>query len=88
MYHRQKEEEADIKKSYQTSLRDRTDALIMAAQQQANTRSIEARVYYRRQDPKCRLCKDAAETVQHIVAGCKMKVGTLYTERLTNPSMD
>ncbi|KAF7642179.1 hypothetical protein LDENG_00262910 [Lucifuga dentata] len=54
----------------------------MAAQEQAlSTRSIEAGVYHSRQDPWCRLCKDAPETVQHIVAGCKMLDGTAYTER-------
>ncbi|KAF7649100.1 hypothetical protein LDENG_00146690 [Lucifuga dentata] len=54
----------------------------MAAQEQAlSTRSIEAGVYHSRQDPWCRLCKDAPETVQHIVALCKMLAGTAYTER-------
>ncbi|KAF7648062.1 hypothetical protein LDENG_00162600 [Lucifuga dentata] len=54
----------------------------MAAQEQAlSTRSIEAGVYHSRQDPRCRQCKDAPETVQHIVAGCKMLAGTAYTER-------
>ncbi|KAF7665893.1 hypothetical protein LDENG_00129980 [Lucifuga dentata] len=51
----------------------------MAAQEQAlSTRSIEAEVYHSRQDP---LCRDAPETVQHIIAGCKMLAGTAYTER-------
>ncbi|KAF7659584.1 hypothetical protein LDENG_00296340 [Lucifuga dentata] len=54
----------------------------MAAQEQAlSTRSIEAGVYHTRQDPQCRLCKDTPETVQHIVAGCKMLAGTAYTEK-------
>lgn len=30
-------------------------------------------------DPRCRLCKDAPETVQHIVAECKTQTGTEYT---------
>ena len=77
---------ADIRKSYQwlekAGLTDSTEALILAAQEQAlGTRSIEAGVYHTRQDPRCRLCKDASETVQHIVAGCKMQAGTAYTER-------
>ncbi len=49
MYHRQIEEVADIGKSYQwlerAGLKDSTEALIIAAQEQAlNTRSIEAGV--------------------------------------------
>ena len=68
---------ADIKKTYQwlenARLTDSTEALIMAAQEQAlTTGAIEARIYQSRSDPRCRLCKDAPETVQHIVAGCKM----------------
>ena len=31
--------------------------------------------------PKVQLCKDAPETVQHIVAGCKMQAGSAYMER-------
>ena len=86
MYHRQVEEVADIKKTYQwlenAGLTDSTEALIMAAQEQAlTTRAIEARVYQSRSDPRCRLCKDAPETVQHIVAGCKMLAGSAYMER-------
>ncbi|TKS64906.1 N-lysine methyltransferase KMT5A [Collichthys lucidus] len=78
MYHRQIEEVADIKKSYQwldnAGLTDSTEALIMAAQEQArSTRAIEARIYQSRPDPGCRLCKEALETVQHIVAGSAFK---------------
>uniref|UniRef100_A0A669BY65 Metal transporter n=1 Tax=Oreochromis niloticus TaxID=8128 RepID=A0A669BY65_ORENI len=42
---------------------------------------IEAGVYHTRQDPSCRLCKDAPETLQHITAGCKMLAGRAYMER-------
>ena len=71
MYHQQIEDVADIEKSYQwlekADLKDSTEALIMAAQEQAlSTRSIEAGFYHTRQDPRCRLCKDAPETVQHM----------------------
>ena len=53
MYHRQIEEVADIKKSYQwlekAGLKDSTEALIMAAQEQAlSTRSIKAGIYHTR----------------------------------------
>ncbi|TWW77705.1 hypothetical protein D4764_12G0010950 [Takifugu flavidus] len=57
MYHQQIEEVADIEKTYQwltkAGLKDSTEALIMAAQEQAlSTRAIEARVYHTRQDPR------------------------------------
>ena len=86
MYYRQIEEVADFGKSYQwvekAGLKSSTEALIMAAQEQAlNTRSIEARVCHTRQDPSCRLCKDAPKTVQHITAGWKMLAGKAHLER-------
>ncbi len=62
MYHRQIEEVADIEKFYQwlekAGLKDSTEALIMAAQEQAECES--------------------AETVQHIITGCKMQARTAY----------
>ena len=77
---------ADLNKSYQwlekTNIRDNTEALIMAAQEQAlKTRAIEAKIYHTRQDSKCRLCGENDETIQHIVSGCKKLAGTAYTER-------
>ena len=71
----------DIEKTNQglekAGLRDSTEALIMTAQEQAfTTRLIDAGLYYTRQDTRCRLCKDAPETMRHIAAGCKMKAGT------------
>ena len=59
MYHQQNEEMADSEKAHQwlknAGLNDSTEALIMAAQQQAlNTRLIEAGVNHTRQDPSYR----------------------------------
>uniref|UniRef100_A0A3B3HR86 Carbohydrate sulfotransferase n=1 Tax=Oryzias latipes TaxID=8090 RepID=A0A3B3HR86_ORYLA len=67
MYHWTITEVADIKKSYQwlerAGLQDSTEALILAAQEQAlSTRAIEAQIYHTRQDPRCRLCKEVACT--------------------------
>ncbi|XP_068176488.1 uncharacterized protein [Antennarius striatus] len=86
MYYRQIEEVAGIKKTYQwlnkAGLTDSTEALIMAAQEQAlSTRAIEANIYHSRSDPRCRLCKEAPESVQHVVAGCKMLASSAYMER-------
>ena len=85
MHHHQIEEMADIGKTYQwrekAGVKDSTEALIMAAQEQTlNTGSIEAGVYQTGQDPRCRLCKDAPEKVHHITAGCKMLAGKAYIE--------
>ena len=65
-----------------TELTDNTEALMLAVQKQAlGTKSMEAGVYHTRQDPMGRLCKEASETVQQIVIGCKMQAGKAYTER-------
>ena len=51
-----------------------TEALITAGQEKAlKKRSIEVRVYLTGQDPRCRLCKDAPATVQHITAEWQVK---------------
>lgn len=53
----------------------------MAAQEQElSTRSTEADVYHSRQDPRCRLSRDAPETVQHITAGGKMQAGGAHNQ--------
>ena len=85
MYHQQIDEVVDIKKTYQwlekAGLKDSTEALIMAAQEQElSTRSVEAGIYHTRQDPRWRLCKDVPETVQHIIDAEKMQAGAAYME--------
>ena len=85
-HHRDIQEVADLEKSYQwlekSNLKANTEALIMAAQEQAlKTRVTETRIYHTRQDPKCRLCKQQDETIQHIASGCQQLAGTAYTER-------
>ncbi|KAK1787975.1 hypothetical protein P4O66_016455 [Electrophorus voltai] len=77
MYHQQMVEVADMEKSIQwlekAGLKDIPEALIMAAQEQVlNMRSVKDGIDHTRQDPRCRLCKDALETIQHITVGCKM----------------
>jgi len=80
-YHQQINKVPDIEQSYQWQrkavLKDSTEALIMAALEQAlSSRAIEAGVYHTRQPPRCRLCKEASETVQHMVKECKMQTST------------
>lgn len=45
-----------------------------------STRSIEAGVYQTREDPRCRVHKDAHETVDHITAGGKILAGRPHME--------
>ena len=85
-FHSQIAEVADLEKSYQWlekgDLKANTEALIMAAQEQAlKTRAIQAKIYKTHQNPRCRLCNEHDETVQHITSGCKQLAGTAYTER-------
>lgn len=68
--HWQIKEEADIKKSYQwlatVSLTDSTEALIMAAEEQAlMARSTVAGVYDSQQAPSCRLCEGAPPRISN-----------------------
>ena len=68
---------------YKSIIRANTEALIMAAQEQAlNTRAVAHTIYRTVQDPRCRLCKQHAETVTHITSGCSKLAGIEYTERL------
>lgn len=67
-------------------MKDSTETLIMAAHEQfLSTRATETRIYQIRQDLRCRLCRtapvsEASETIQHIIAGCKMLAGAEYME--------
>ena len=54
----------------------------MAAQERVpNTRAVANKIYPTVQDSKCRLYKQHAETVAHIISGCSKLAGTKYTER-------
>ena len=57
----------------------------MAGQEQAlNTKAVAHEIYHTVQDLRCRLCKQHAETVAHIISGCSKLAGTEYTERHNN----
>lgn len=50
--------------------KDSPEALILSAQEQAlSTRAIE--IHHTRQDPRCRLCKEALETIQQQLWGVR-----------------
>ena len=79
-------EVTDMARAYQwlnkSNIRANTEALIMAAHEQAlNTRAVAHKIYHTVQDPKCMLCKQHAETMAHITSGCSKLAGTEYTER-------
>ncbi|XP_067930560.1 uncharacterized protein [Watersipora subatra] len=59
-----------------------TELLIMAAHKQVlSTRQLQTKIYHTRDHPRCRLCKYAPETVQHIISRCKQLAGNAYTKR-------
>ena len=87
--HKSVSEVADMPRTCQwlnkSNIRANTEALIMAAQEQAlNARAVAHKIYHTVQDPKCRLCKQHTETVAHIISGCCKFTGTKYTERHNN----
>uniref|UniRef100_A0A803TQZ4 Transmembrane protein 45B n=1 Tax=Anolis carolinensis TaxID=28377 RepID=A0A803TQZ4_ANOCA len=59
-----------------------TEGLILAAQEQAiRTNAIKAKIEKSADDPKCRLCKETDETIDHILSCCKKTAQTDYKQR-------
>ena len=72
----------DYKWMKATGLKVETEALIIAAQEQAlNTKSHQARILKTSTDARCRLCKTANETVTHILTCCPKIEQTEYLKR-------
>ena len=76
-------EVADVARIYQwlnkSNIRANIKALIMAAQEQVhNTRAVAHKIYHIVEDPRCRLWKQHAESVEH-TSGCSKLAGTEYT---------
>ncbi|XP_023238417.1 uncharacterized protein LOC111637209 [Centruroides sculpturatus] len=64
------------------ALKKETEGLIFAAQEQAiRTNAIKARIEKSADDPTCRLCKEADETIDHILSCCKKIAQTEYKQR-------
>lgn len=84
-----KELSIDSKLSYawlkEGKLKGETEGLLTAAQDQAlKTRHIEYAIHHTRTDGKCRLCKTAEETVEHIMSSCSILAPQEYTDRHNN----
>ena len=59
-----------------------TKGLIIAAQDQSlATRSYHNKIIKDGTDPKCRMCNEFEETIDHIVAGCPVLANTEYIQR-------
>lgn len=67
---------------YNTGLKGETEGFILAAQDQSLlTKNYQAKIIKTGADPKCRLCNEKVETVDHIVSGCSKLANTEYTIR-------
>jgi hypothetical protein len=63
-------------------LKKKTESLIMAAQEQSlRTRKIMHAIDHRNVDPKCRMCWQKDETVEHLVSACSKLAQTEYKAR-------
>ena len=63
-------------------LKKETEGLILAAQDQAlRTNAIKCNIDKTSETPLCRLCGESAETVRHIVSGCKKLAQREYRKR-------
>uniref|UniRef100_A0A803THT2 Reverse transcriptase domain-containing protein n=1 Tax=Anolis carolinensis TaxID=28377 RepID=A0A803THT2_ANOCA len=64
------------------TLKKETEGLILAAQEQdIRTKAIKAKIEKSADDPKCRLCKETDETIDHILSCCKKIAQTDYKQR-------
>jgi len=67
------------------SLKRTTESMICAVQEQAiSTKYIQKHVFKTVNDDRCRLCKEAPETVHHIISGCTTMAPTKYLHRHDN----
>jgi len=64
------------------SLKRTTESMICAVQEQAiSTKYIQKNVFKTVNDDQCRLCKEAPETIHHVISGCTMMAPTKYLQR-------
>ena len=66
----------------QVNLKVETEALLIAAQDQAlSTKAHKTYITKVSKDPKCRLCNSRDETVAHLLTGCSKIANTQYLRR-------
>jgi hypothetical protein len=66
----------------ESDLKPGTEALIIAAQDQAlNTNAHKSKILKLNVDSRCRMCKQHDETVAHIVSGCQTLANDQYKKR-------
>ena len=66
-------------------MKSETEGLIVAAQDQSLvTRSFKSRIIKDGTDPRCRLCEQFDETIEHITSGCPILAKTEYLKRHNN----
>jgi hypothetical protein len=76
------DEEENTKWLEDGNLKKETESLIMAAQEQSlRTRKIMHAIDHRNVDPKCRMCGQKDETVEHLVSACSKLAQTEYKAR-------
>ena len=62
-----------------SSLKIETEALLCAAQDQAlSTNAFKVNILSYSQDPSCRVCHTAPETIHHLLSACSMLAATEY----------
>ena len=65
-----------------SGLKPETEGFIVAAQDQSlPTRSYQARILKKGNDPKCRFCQQTEESVDHLITGCSTLAHTEYKNR-------
>ena len=65
-----------------TGLKEETEGLIKAAQDQAlNTRYYSKHIIKEGTTDRCRMCHTQAETVEHIISGCQTLAADQYLNR-------
>jgi len=63
-------------------MKKETESLLMAAQEQSlRTRKVMRDIDHRNIDPKCRLCGEKDETVEHLVSACSKLAQIQYKQR-------
>ena len=79
------DEDASTRWLKSSTLKKATESMICAIQEQAiTTRYIQRKIHHTTDNDRCRLCRQAAETIHHIMSGCVVMAPTKYLQRHVN----